>query len=220
MRGHKAAAGGAARAEVQSGQWHLVSKRRRSLRTRRGGTTSTITGGRTGRHFGLWCRLRSCEFERSWTNSTEHMMSALKRSRYAGQIPAPLRLRWFEARGGRSPRSRRRPRARRHRSRACRVQAQAAVLRPTAGRGVTGAADVALAPRGADPRTPPMVRGTRRPLTGRVRAARTAAHKSSKLWTRSKVVVHTAGVSPRGRIWVGHPIWVRSQEIADLVSQL
>ena len=30
-------------------------------------------------------------------------MSALKRSRYAGQIPAPLRLRWFEARGGRSP---------------------------------------------------------------------------------------------------------------------
>ena len=56
-------------------------------------------------------------------------------------------------------------------------------------------AHVALAPRGADPRTPPMVRGTRRPLTGRVRAARTAAHKSSKLWTRSKVVVHRAGVS-------------------------
>ena len=39
-------------------------------------------------------------------------------------------------------------------------------------------AHVALAPRGADPCTPPLVRGTRRPLTGRVRAAGRPAHRA------------------------------------------
>ena len=116
----------------KSGQWHLVSKRKRSLRTRRSGTT--IAGGRTDATSVCGAAYDACDFERSWTNSAEHMMSAAE----------------------------------------------------------------ALTLRGADPRTPPppVVRGTRRPLTGRVCAARTAAHKSSKLWTRSKLAaVHSAGVS-------------------------
>ena len=91
----------------KSGQWHLVSKRKRSLRTRRSGTT--IAGGRTDATSVCGAAYDACDFERSWTNSAEHMMSAAE----------------------------------------------------------------ALTLRGADPRTPPplVVRGTRRPLTGRVRAA-------------------------------------------------
>ena len=72
-------------------------------------------------------------------------------------------------------------------------------------------AHVALAPRGADPRTPPVVRGTRQPLTGRVRAAGTPAHRElealdsqSKLWTEG--------------CWTPHR-WT-DWEIADLVSQI